>query len=511
MRTAVVTALMALAFAGSAAAAPNVVLIVTDDQRWDTLAYMPTVQAELVGKGVTFSNAFAVNPLCCPSRASILTGTYSHTNGVWANGGRGYANFNEDSTLPVWLDSVGYQTMLIGKYLNGYWPPLAVETHVPPGWDHWFARWLHPQLYFDWQATNGETVFTFGSEPADYATDVNAAEAVRFIRESGPDPFFLYFAPKAPHVTNGGFSTDPAPRHVDAFAGLEPWLPPSLNEPDIADRPRHLRSLAPIPLESLTKMREEQLESLLAVDEAVAQMLAALEETGKLADTLIVFSRTTGRVGGSTAGRRSRSPTRSRSASRSSPDTTASAGRAASSRASRSTSIWLRRSRKPRASASRVWRGAACSRSWPAGRPAGAHRSYSSTSTVRARFRPTAASAARAGSTSSTRPARRSSTTSASTRTSFATRRRGTDGRPRSSATASAWHAPPAGLPTGSVPCRSARAPARPGLTGSAGHAGGTGSAPAAGATGSTSSAGAATSCAAAPASTAYVPTGATG
>ncbi|MGH3011425.1 MAG: sulfatase-like hydrolase/transferase [Gaiellaceae bacterium] len=98
------------------------ILVVTDDQRWDTLAYMPTVQRELVGRGVKFKNAFAVNPLCCPSRASILTGTYSHTNGVWANSGQygGFHVFRDRSTLPAWLDAAGYETMLIGKYLNGY-------------------------------------------------------------------------------------------------------------------------------------------------------------------------------------------------------------------------------------------------------------------------------------------------------------------------------------------------------------------------------------------------------
>jgi arylsulfatase A-like enzyme len=86
----VTLALAALALAAPAiahAAQPNVLLIVTDDQRWNTLQYMPTVQNKLQAKGVTFTNAFAVNPVCCPSRSSILTGRWSHSTGVWGING----------------------------------------------------------------------------------------------------------------------------------------------------------------------------------------------------------------------------------------------------------------------------------------------------------------------------------------------------------------------------------------------------------------------------------------
>ena len=86
---------------------------------------MPTVQAELVRKGVTFTNAFVVNPLCCPSRASLLTGLYSHSTGVYTNGG--FTNFKDTSTLATWLRRAGYRTGFFGKYLNGY-----TGTIVPP-------------------------------------------------------------------------------------------------------------------------------------------------------------------------------------------------------------------------------------------------------------------------------------------------------------------------------------------------------------------------------------------
>ena len=294
MRTAVVTLLLALVFACSANGQPNVILIVTDDQRWDSLARMPTVRSELQAKGVTFSNAFVVNPLCCPSRAAILTGMYSHRNGVWDNrGAHGFPRFEDGATLPVWLDSVGYETILIGKYLNGYWPPFAQATYVPPGWDRWFANWRHPQHYFDYRMTDGTNVHAFGFDPADYATDVLGSEAIRFIRNVGHEPFFLYWAPKAPHITNvhqSRFSTDPAPRHVDRFAGLGRWRAPNVNERDVTDKPGWIRKRSRFAAADLAELREEQLESLLAVDEAIAGMLAALEERGKLSNTLIAFT-----------------------------------------------------------------------------------------------------------------------------------------------------------------------------------------------------------------------------
>ena len=151
MRRAFIAVGLALVFAAPAAAQPNVLLIVTDDQRWDTLGYMPTVSTELVGNGVTFENSFVVNPVCCPSRASILTGQWSHTHGVWGIAGTygGFHRFDDVSTLATWLHAAGYRTGLFGKYLNGYQSP----DYVPPGWDEWFAFTLNPNAYFDYWVT----------------------------------------------------------------------------------------------------------------------------------------------------------------------------------------------------------------------------------------------------------------------------------------------------------------------------------------------------------------------
>src|SRR5712691_8698882 len=91
------------------ATGPNIVLILTDDQRWDTLWAMPQVQSELDARGVTFSNSFVVDSLCCPSRAFILTGEYSHTTGIYKNESPngGFGSFQDPSTIATWLHDDG--------------------------------------------------------------------------------------------------------------------------------------------------------------------------------------------------------------------------------------------------------------------------------------------------------------------------------------------------------------------------------------------------------------------
>jgi arylsulfatase A-like enzyme len=268
---------------------PNVVLVLTDDQRWDTLNVMPTVQSELVGRGVTFENAFVTNSLCCPSRATFLTGKYSHGTGVYLNTGpRGGDAFDDSSTIATWLDGAGYTTALIGRYLTGHAAP-----DVPRGWDRWVAYSGSPD-YFSYRLNVDGAVVPHGTLPGDYATDVLAAEAESFVRTADP-PYFLLFAPFAPHFRRGNrFETTPAPRHEDRFSSLPPWRPPNYNEADVSDKPGWLRfKTPPIPPEQQEKgdtYRQEQLESLLAVDEAIARIVDALADTEQLGDTVILLA-----------------------------------------------------------------------------------------------------------------------------------------------------------------------------------------------------------------------------
>jgi N-acetylglucosamine-6-sulfatase len=288
----------ALVFTSVANAQPNVVLIVTDDQRFDTVELMPVVESELVAKGVSFPRAFVVNPLCCPSRASILTGRWSHSTGVWSNGSRGdpYGGagaFDPSSTLATWLDAAGYETMLAGKYLNSYNNHFPI---VPPGWDRWFAFRSSPR-YFNYVVTNGTAMLPFEEAPGDYSTDVLADEAVSFVREA-TGPFFLYFVPFAPHVSER-LSAEPAPRHEGRYAGAVA-APASIavNEADMSDKPRYLQNREKLPEDGLAELRQDQAETLLAVDDAIARILSALQASAKLADTLVLFTSDNGYLWG---------------------------------------------------------------------------------------------------------------------------------------------------------------------------------------------------------------------
>lgn len=282
---------------------PSIVLILTDDQRWDTLWAMPTVRSELVGRGVTFTDGFVVNAICCPSRASILTGRYSHSTDVYRDvpphgGFSTFAERGEDrSTIATWLDAAGYRTALLGKYLNGY---DADQAHrVPRGWDRWvaFTSERGNGGYFGYTVSVDGRSQSYGDRDGDYSTDVLAGIADSFIRSTASDePLFLYFAPNAPHRP-----ATPAPRDLDAFTDLAPYRPPSFNEPDVSDKPAHVRALPPLgPAQraEIDEFRADQYRTLLAVDEAVRTILIALEDTDRLSNTLVVFTSDNGLLWG---------------------------------------------------------------------------------------------------------------------------------------------------------------------------------------------------------------------
>jgi N-acetylglucosamine-6-sulfatase len=261
---------------------PNIVLILTDDQRWDTLWAMPHVRELLADRGVEFTNAFVSNSLCCPSRTSILTGKYSHSTGVYTNAYPygGYHVFDDSSTVATWLHGAGYRTGLIGKYLNQY----KGTTSIPPGWDRWFA--FEGTGYYNYKVNDDGVMRSFGDTPDDYSTDVLARQAVDFVKQ-GNGPFFLYFAPYGPHGP-----AKPAPADQSAFSDLEPWRPPSYNEVDVSQKPDWVKSLPRLGArrrQHLDDLRVNQYRSLQAVDRSVAALVDALSQRGELDSTMFVF------------------------------------------------------------------------------------------------------------------------------------------------------------------------------------------------------------------------------
>jgi arylsulfatase A-like enzyme len=234
---------------------PNIVMIVTDDQDTDSLPVMRNLMSRPEGSWVQFTNAFANHAVCCPSRATMLTGQRSATHGAVGND---YCDRLDDTnTLPVWLDNAGYETGMFGKYLNGY--PFAHEPgYVPPGWDQ------------------------FGGIEHSADEDWLADRAVQFINEAD-SPFFLYLAFFAPHR-----AATPPPR----YQGTAAWVPPdrpNFNEADLSDKPiyRPLLTATQIAAERTERLNGQR--ELLAVDDGVARIIQTLIARGELDDTLIVY------------------------------------------------------------------------------------------------------------------------------------------------------------------------------------------------------------------------------
>jgi arylsulfatase A-like enzyme/predicted TIM-barrel fold metal-dependent hydrolase len=275
---------------------PNIIFILTDDQDASSIAFMPKLKALLMDQGVSFSNFFVSFPLCCPSRATILRGQYAHNTQILGNrppdGGfeKFYSLGEENSTIATWLKAVGYRTMYVGKYLNGY-PGGVALTHVPPGWDEWYSA-VRGNAYGEYNYTlneNGRLV-TYGNKPEDYGTDVYARKSVDFIQRTAKEgkPFFIHLSVYAPHSP-----ATPAPRHENLFLDAKAPRTPNFNEEDVSDKPAHIRNRPILTDKEIAQIDEQyrkRLQSLQAVDDAIASLVDTLKATEQLDKTYIFFT-----------------------------------------------------------------------------------------------------------------------------------------------------------------------------------------------------------------------------
>ena len=278
---------------------PNFVFVLTDDQNAAqyTRQTMPKAFDLFAGNGTTFESHIATTPLCCPSRASMLTGQYGHNNGILNNVPGWGSLVQPENILPVWLQRVGYRTGYVGKWLNGYKKTVENEEEVPAGWDEWFSL-VGAHGYYRYKASdNGKKT---GARKT-YLTQTLNKHAVAMVRQlSGEDPFFVQLSHLAPHGESPRFLSPgrctgnavPAPRDSRRFrdAGLPDS--PSINERDISDKPGFLRRrslITPPRLEFFERRYECRLASLPAVDRGIGQLVRALAAEDELKDTVFVF------------------------------------------------------------------------------------------------------------------------------------------------------------------------------------------------------------------------------
>lgn len=278
---------------------PNIVLIYTDDQRWDTLWAMKNVNRHLVKHGTTFTNAFTTIPSCCPTRASMLAGGF-HPKSTHVLQNRepngSVTSFTEKDSIAVQLQKEGYKTAMLGKYLNGYQYYEEPELYVPPGWSKWFSFTYIPQNLRTYIIATGSSGYLKQEKAtarifSRHQTGLLEEEAVEFIRDSTDSPFFLFVSTTLPHKP-----ANPAPGDENLFPDFLPNAP-SIDEADLSDKPQWLIS-------SVKKMGEirsygarlakKQLQSLQAIDRLVGSVMSELHANNLLENTIIVFTSDSG-------------------------------------------------------------------------------------------------------------------------------------------------------------------------------------------------------------------------
>jgi N-acetylglucosamine-6-sulfatase len=302
---------------------PNVLMVMTDDQTLEAMRVLDNVDRYLVDQGTSFTNYFVSFPVCCPSRATYMSGQFAHNSGVLENIAPrgGYHKQNQDEYLPVWLQRAGYWTGSVGKYLNEYGQDGNIAP--PKGWNRWYGL-IDPTTYnyYNYDVSVDGQRQHFGDAPEDYQTDVLGGEVVRLLKERATtaQPWFLSWTPLAPHAvepesaagTSTGDTTNnvetktqsiiekfravlpkPAPEFEGRFSKERLPQPPSFNQKDTSTLPPVIRDKQPISLNLAGVIREgyqHELEALLSVDKWVKQIVDTLAATDQLDNTVVLFT-----------------------------------------------------------------------------------------------------------------------------------------------------------------------------------------------------------------------------
>jgi len=303
---------------------PDIVVFLTDDLDQNSLdvalasGFMPNLRHFMIDEGTTFENSFVTNSLCCPSRATLLTGQYPHNSGVQSNGGPkgGCAALNDRDTLATWLKAAGYRTGFFGKYLNQYgvngvlapWNCLNAR-YIPAGWDDWQTL-VDPYTYrmYEFRINDNGRLVTSENVATEYQTDALSRRASSFVREATRvprvRPLFLLVAPPIPHFSNhapascstnfGSMATiPPAPRSEGSASLIGLLRFGSYNEFDISDKPVFYQQFSQLTASDdacMEKLFRDRLESLRAVDDLISSVIQGLTRGEPLRNTVLIFT-----------------------------------------------------------------------------------------------------------------------------------------------------------------------------------------------------------------------------
>ncbi|MEV0895853.1 sulfatase [Actinoplanes sp. NPDC049802] len=274
---------------------PNIVFVLVDDLSMNLVQYMPNVR-KLQRDGTTFTNYTVTDSLCCPSRASILKGQYPHNTGIVKNHGSdgGFNLFHsrgsEKSTFATDLQTAGYRTAFLGKYLNEYFPKKTMGTgkpYVPPGWDQWFGGG-NAYDNFGYDLNENGQIKRYGNKPQDYLTDVIAGKAANFISTTAAtgQPFMVEVSTYAPHSPY-----TPAPRDAQSFPGLK--APRTAAWDRIPENSAWLSTKPKLTKEQKLRLDVEfrkRVQSVQSVDRMVGALRNTLARSGVADRTVVIFS-----------------------------------------------------------------------------------------------------------------------------------------------------------------------------------------------------------------------------
>jgi N-acetylglucosamine-6-sulfatase len=311
---------------------PNVILVMADDMRVDDLRFAPAIRAQIGRHGLSFENSFSPFPLCCPARASLLTGQYAHNHHVyWHEKPYAYGSFDDSRTLATALSRVGYRTGFVGKYLNRYGQDASNVSgapsyrYVPRGWTDWRASFVNrtrPGIhggtynYFDAPYNvNGRVDNRYrGRYQTTVIGDMSVAMADRFGKRSAP--FFMSVNYVAPHSGTPVEKDDPRPGR-DANGNPHPFVTPSVPEwvrgkfdrvirrgagmpraggpaeANISDKPRALSRYPEPSRRERLAMREitrQRAESIFVMDRQIARLVGKLKRAGEWDETVLMFT-----------------------------------------------------------------------------------------------------------------------------------------------------------------------------------------------------------------------------
>jgi len=280
---------------------PNIIFILTDDQdvKLGGMVPMQKLNKLLVEEGTTFNNMFVTTPLCCPSRSSILTGRYIHNhntvnNSLSGNCSSKYWQQNlEPNTLAVQLQKAGYTTYFAGKYLNQYGhKSVGGASHVPPGWNDWFAL-IGNSRYYNYSVSNNGILQNHGNDYyKDYFTDLvknRSLEAIRYESiMNRPDPFFLMISTPAPHSP-----WNSAPQYNNKFDGLQAPKTKSFN---VHSKDKHWlirQARSPMSNSSIQYLNNafsSRWRTLLSVDDLIEGVVNSLKQYNVIDKTYIIYT-----------------------------------------------------------------------------------------------------------------------------------------------------------------------------------------------------------------------------